>query len=96
MDDAQSEWLTKEFARLRREYNTPELARELLQSYGMLDENGDLAERHRSTHCQQSSPATTAGFRELTHLRLCVRDKRQVQGVFPLPEEQRAALGLPD
>ncbi len=52
IDDAQSEWLTKEFARLLREYNTPELARELLQSYGMLDENGDLAERYRSTHCQ--------------------------------------------
>jgi hypothetical protein len=37
----------------------------------------------------------TAGFRELTHVQLCVRDKRQIQGVFRIPDEQRLALGLP-
>jgi hypothetical protein len=36
-----------------------------------------------------------AGFRELTHIQICVRDKGQIQGVFRLPEEQRTALGLP-
>jgi hypothetical protein len=37
----------------------------------------------------------TAGFRELTHIQICVRDKRQIQGVFRIPDEQRLALGLP-
>jgi hypothetical protein len=37
----------------------------------------------------------TAGFRELTHIQLCVRDSRQIQGVFRIPDEQRTTLGLP-
>ncbi len=52
MDDYQYELLKQEFARLKREYNTPELARQLLYSHGLLDENGELAERYRSTNCQ--------------------------------------------
>jgi hypothetical protein len=52
MDDAQYQLLKEEFARLRREYNTPELAGKLLQSFGMVDENGDLAEQYRSVECQ--------------------------------------------
>jgi hypothetical protein len=38
----------------------------------------------------------TAGFRELTHIQLCVRDKSVIQGVFRLPDEQRLALKLPE
>jgi len=38
----------------------------------------------------------TAGFRELTHIQLCVRDRRQIRGVFRIPDEQRIALGLPN
>jgi len=52
MDDAQYELLKQIFERDQREYNTPELARKLLQSRGLLDENGELAERYRSTDCQ--------------------------------------------
>jgi hypothetical protein len=52
MDDAQYELLKQIFEREVRENNTPELARKLLQSRGLLDENGDLPERYRSTSCQ--------------------------------------------
>jgi hypothetical protein len=38
----------------------------------------------------------TAGFRELTHIQICVRDRRQIQGVFRLPDEQRLKLRLPE
>ena len=37
-----------------------------------------------------------AGFRELTHVQLCVREPRQVLGVFRVPDWQRVRLGLPD
>lgn len=36
-----------------------------------------------------------AGFRELTHVQLCVRNPRNVLGVFRLPEHQRLGLKLP-
>jgi hypothetical protein len=52
MTESQYEWLQGEIARLQREYNTPELAQQLLQSHGLLDENGELPERYRSTTCQ--------------------------------------------
>jgi hypothetical protein len=52
MDDYQYALLMEEFARHQREYNTPELARELLFRHGLIDENGELAERYRSTNCQ--------------------------------------------
>ena len=37
-----------------------------------------------------------SGFRELTHVQICVRDPRVILGVFRIPEHQRLALNLPD
>ncbi len=54
MDDYQFELLQQEFARHQREYNTPELAKQLLQSYGLLDEDGELAEPYRSSDWKPS------------------------------------------
>ena len=36
-----------------------------------------------------------AGFRELTHVQLCVREQRQILAVFRIPEHKRLELGLP-
>ena len=36
-----------------------------------------------------------AGFREQTHVQLCVRDQRQILGVFRIPEHQRSVFNLP-
>jgi hypothetical protein len=49
MDDAQYELLKEAFARHQRECTTPELAKKLLQSHGLIDEDGELAERYRSS-----------------------------------------------
>jgi hypothetical protein len=49
VDDAQYELLKQMFERQRREYNTPELAKQLLQRHGLIDEDGELAEPYRSS-----------------------------------------------
>jgi hypothetical protein len=36
-----------------------------------------------------------AGFRAKTHIQLCVRDPRQILGVFRIPEWQRKELKIP-
>jgi hypothetical protein len=36
-----------------------------------------------------------AGFREKTHIQICVRDPEQILGVFRIPEWQRVELDLP-
>ncbi len=65
----------------------------------------ESAARHPGVHRFQTIRALfpegkplypTAGFRELTHIQLCVRDKSVIQGVFRVPDEQRAALNLPE
>lgn len=37
-----------------------------------------------------------AGFRDKTHIQICVRSPRNILGVFRVPEWQRIELGLPD
>jgi hypothetical protein len=36
-----------------------------------------------------------AGFRDKTHIQLCVREPEQIMGVFRIPEWQRIELELP-
>jgi len=36
-----------------------------------------------------------AGFRDKTHIQICVRDPEQILGVFRIPEWQRKELELP-
>jgi hypothetical protein len=38
---------------------------------------------------------TDAGFREKTHIQICVRAPQQILGVFRIPEWQRVELDLP-
>jgi len=37
-----------------------------------------------------------AGFREKTHIQVCVRESEQIFGVFRIPDWQRMELELPE
>jgi len=37
-----------------------------------------------------------AGFKDKTHIQICVRETEQILGVFRIPEWQRIELELPD
>jgi hypothetical protein len=36
-----------------------------------------------------------AGFRDKTHIQVCIREPEQIQGIFRIPEWQRLELELP-
>jgi hypothetical protein len=49
----------------------------------------------RAMFPEGTEPYPGAGFRDKTHIQVCVRDPEQILGVFRIPEWQRIELELP-
>jgi hypothetical protein len=68
---------------------------EILQTAQELDPKSQPYPTVRALLPEGNELYPDAGFREKTHIQLCVREPEQILGVFRIPEWQRIELDLP-